>query len=139
MPEQTLKAPTDEFMRAVCNGGSPVTQCELCGRLNFVGHARPEDDYPESEVQDYIAKAEDFPDKYHAHDDSDYISHGAFDGKELVWGCPCNLASRYEQFLWAHRHVIADYFQNVAARLQGQRNEAKRTETSTRHAIDEGQ
>lgn len=137
MTDQKPKAPTDEFMRAVCNGGSPTAQCELCGRLNFVGHAMNENSYEQEEVDDNLAKAADFPDKYHEQDgEIDCILHGRVDGKEAVWGCPCNIASRYETWLWAHRWLIADYFGNVAGRLESQKKEAVRAKAATMKALE---
>lgn len=39
---------------------------------------------------------------------------GDLDGKQVVYDCPCNLASQYEKLFWQSRYVIQNYFSNRA-------------------------
>jgi hypothetical protein len=42
----------------------------------------------------------------------DYCPGGAdFGGYFYVWGCPCNRADKFEQFIWDRRHQIASYLE----------------------------
>ena len=97
--------PSDEFMDAVREGGGIRRQCEACGRECF------EDDegagsWEEGELENLRKKAEKNPDQYVA---MARVESGTMNGKEVVVNCPCNFLKKYEDFIWAHRHVIAKY------------------------------
>lgn len=52
--------------------------------------------------------------KYIEHNDYDTIDWGYIAGKQIVYGCPCNSARRYEQWIWSHRYIIAKYLRLMA-------------------------
>jgi hypothetical protein len=99
---------SDEFMRAVCGHGALCSvECEHCERVHFVGTGYG--DYEDGELEDLRTNAQKTPGKYIEHNDYDSIDWGYIDGKQVVWGCPCNSARRYEQWIWGHRYAIAKY------------------------------
>lgn len=109
--------PSDEFMDAVRYGSGIVRECEACGRICF------EDDesagsWEEGELERLRENAVKDPDKYLA---MDRVESGRMNGKEVVVNCPCNFLKKYEDFIWAYRHVIAKY---IAVRAKQQAEEA---------------
>lgn len=61
----------------------------------------------EGELESYETKQKTDPEKYIPNDGS--ISIGHIGGYQVVWGCPCNKLSRYENFIWHNRWLIARY------------------------------
>lgn len=122
------KPPSDDFMRAVVeDGGSSLEkQCEFCGITHFA--TRNEGEYWEwsdlggdgSDDAPYLVHlremAEEHPDWYIEHCNVDSIAWGNLNGKEIVWGCPCNAGFRYEQFIKYHAEMISEYLNSVAQR-----------------------
>jgi len=45
------------------------------------------------------------------------------DGKQAVYGCSCNEARKYEDFIWNHRHIIADYLEARVSKMNKQMKE----------------
>ena len=112
--KQTTGEPASEaFMRAVCNTGSICIDCEFCNRTHFVSYG----DFDRGELDDLRSRALQSPDKYIEHGDCDYISWGYLEGKQIVWGCPCNRARLYERWIWNHRYTIASYLKSRADEL----------------------
>ena len=116
MPDKNKKLPkpSDEFMEAVCNAGSISVDCELCGRTHFT--TLEASSFEEGELEDLIKKHEKDPDKYIMSDCSS-ISFGYLDEKQVVFDCPCNIASKYEKLFWNHRHIIRDYLTAKAKKI----------------------
>lgn len=99
---------SDEFMRAICGHGALCSiLCEHCGRTHFVGDGHG--DYEDGELEDLRTNAQRNPGEYIEHNDYDSIDWGYINGKQIVWGCPCNSARRFEQWIWSHRYAIAKY------------------------------
>lgn len=96
--------PSEEFSRAVCNGGTPVHDCGFCGRTNFDLNGEFMD---EGELDRILENQKAYPDKYFGQDNG--INIGNLGGKTYVWGCPCNKAWPYENFIWENRHTILTY------------------------------
>ncbi len=82
-------------------------------------------DVEEGELDEFLKKQKENPKKYLADYDSTAIGWGCLDGKQVVYGCPCNLASKYEEFIWNHREIIAEYFSNKAQKMQKESQQAK--------------
>jgi hypothetical protein len=100
-------APSEEFMRALTHTGSMVILCEHCHRTHFATSS--DNWYEEGELEDLREKARRDPAKYVERGDCDSISWGTIEGKQTVWGCPCNTAGVYEVWIWNHRFLITDY------------------------------
>jgi hypothetical protein len=111
MSDLPYDEPSDEFSRAVCDGGSPVHDCGFCGRTNFDLNGEFMDD---GELERLLEKQKASPDKYFGQDNG--ISSGWIGGKAYVWGCPCNKARPYENFIWNNRHVIMTYLHAMTAK-----------------------
>jgi len=114
---KNFSEPSREFMRAVIHSGTNVINCTLCGRVHFAG-IKNGYDWVKGEYEDLVKQAEKNPNKFIAHYDTDSISWGSFAGKQIVDGCPCNLARKYEEIIWEGRFVIADYLKNKVEELQ---------------------
>lgn len=114
-PEQIRKAtgtpPSIEFMNAFTCCGTPVATCGFCGRTIF-GSGR---DMDEGEIETLRLSAKTDPDRYVEDSQSDSIAVGEINGVLLVWGCPCNKARKYEDFIWSHRLTILDYLKRRTA------------------------
>lgn len=109
-----LKEPSEYFQNAVSDCGSLVADCDFCGRTHFATYNS--NDFDEGELEDLRVKAEKEPDKYIEWDCSS-ISQGRFNGKQVVVHCSCNKLRAYEDWIWSHRYIIMDYFEN---RIQGE-------------------
>jgi len=122
MDEEKLPEPSPEFNRAFTLTSSPSIDCGFCGRTHY---ATPGRDYRSGELEDLERKAVKNPDRYIRHDSSD-VPWGNVEGKQFVPGCPCNSASRYEQFFLNHRDQIAKFYRMRAQTLQANAREASR-------------
>ena len=110
------EAASDVFMRAVCHGGALCSiLCEFCGRTHFVGEGHG--DYRDGELEDLRVSAQKNPGKYIEHNDYDTIDWGYINGKQIVYGCPCNSARQYERWIWSHRYIIAKYLRLQAEEI----------------------
>jgi hypothetical protein len=112
------KEPSEHFIRTFTMGGTPVATCGFCGRVNFA--TGDPSLYDESELERLLEKQQQEPERYVSHGD-DSVSHGEIAGRALVEGCPCNLATTYEDFIWDNRHRILEY---LTKRSTAERKEA---------------
>ena len=119
--KKKFEPPSDMFMEAVTDAGSISINCELCGRTHF---ATCDDnvDFDEGELESLRAKAAENPDKYMEDATVSMISWGYIDNQQVVHGCPCNIARRYEDWIWQHRCLITSYMKN---RIRSQKREAE--------------
>ena len=120
MAEQR-KAPSEEFLYAFTHAGTGVIQCGFCHRTHFVSNPRSYD-WDEGEYEELERGAKESPDKFVVHEASS-IRWGMLDGIQYVSDCPCNGAGKYEQFILAHRHDIAQY---LKARAEKHLKDAQR-------------
>jgi len=120
MAEQETQAkdapPSEMFADAVCDGGTPVADCELCGRTHYVSSGYCME---QGELADLEWKHQQEPEKY-IPSDCDSISIGHIDGRQVVYGCPCNKLSRYEKFIWRHRFLIAKYLKRRSEEMMAE-------------------
>jgi len=105
-----MKEPSDEFMDAVRSGSSIRRVCSLCGRTCFEDDPTA-GDWEKDELEELRENAEKYPDKYVA---LPRVETGVIDGKDVVVNCPCNNLRKYEDWIWAHRHIIARYIAKIA-------------------------
>jgi hypothetical protein len=119
MPEEKLREPSPEFMNALIDSGSPVRDCEFCGRTHFADKD-PMIDWEEGEFEKLMIKHEKDPNKYVYHSNTDTVHWGTLAGKQYVDGCPCNRARAYEDFIWQSRHLIASYLEERTTAQLGQ-------------------
>ena len=110
------KKASEEFWEALIHSGSNVINCEGCDRTHFVDN--PGYDYEEGELKKLYADSKKNPDKVVFHGDSDSVSWGVIDGKQLVYGCPCDTALKYESLIWENRHLIANYIIARAKKIE---------------------
>lgn len=116
--DKQFPPPSNTFLDAVCDGGTPAADCELCGRTHFA--AGLQSDADRSELKALRQKAAESPEKYIESSD-DSIGIGHIDGKRVVWNCPCNKLTKYERFIWSHRVMILAY---LKARARAMASEA---------------
>ncbi len=123
--------PSDMFAEIICNGGTPVSDCELCGRTHFNETGEYMD---KGELEKLLERQQAEPDKYVAHDNQVY--HGDFDSKRVVWDCPCNGLRLYEEMLWGERHMISQYIcARAEANLDVAQHDAEAA-TATKEALE---
>jgi hypothetical protein len=121
--------PSEKFWDSVIDSGSIVITCGFCDRTHFVSDGA----YDEGELEELREKAEKYPDKYIENAMADSIRWGYIGGKQAVYECPCNEARKYEDFIWAHRHLIVKY---LRGRTDAQLAEAKRDAKEIRKLKD---
>lgn len=117
--KHTDQAPSDRFTELVHSGGTPVADCDLCGRTHYTGSGQ----YMEEGELDKLRAATAADPEHYVETSDDSVSIGQIDGRQSVWGCPCNGLTRYESFIWHHRHLIVDYLEaraNAAALAAGE-------------------
>lgn len=115
-PESLDKFPSQIFRDVVARGtGSPVVTCG-CGITYF---ADPDGAfYDEGEFEGLEKKALDDPGKYRQMD-WDSISWGSLGGIDFVWECEeCELAAKYEKFIWYNRRRIIEYIKAKVLEIQ---------------------
>jgi len=120
--QKQLPEPSQEFMDAVTHASSGVNDCQLCGRTHFIT-CNGGFDWEDGIQENLMEKARREPDKYIAHSE-DSIRWGYIDGKQVVEGCPCNQATRYERLFWRDRHTIQRYYQNKSAKMKSDAEKA---------------
>lgn len=114
MPDKVkLPKPSDMFIDIVCTYGTIRASCELCSREHFASYNN-DGNFNEGELEELRKKAKEKPEKYIEWPDSSSISHGTIEGKQAVWGCECNGMFKYENFIWTHRYLIAEYLMKRA-------------------------
>jgi len=118
MPKQ--RKVSEEFWNALISSGRNVIDCTFCGRTHYVED--PGSDYDEGELKRLNARNKKNPDKVVFHQGDISVSWGNLDGKQAVYGCPCNSVRKYEDFIWDNRYLIANY---LTARALKMKKEAK--------------
>ena len=113
---------SEEFWDAVIHAGSNVIDCGLCGRTHFVEDSMSS--YEEGELEKLHALSEENPDRTIFHANADSVSWGSIDGKQVVYGCPCNGAAKYETLFWESRRIISQYFSARAEKMKKLADEA---------------
>jgi len=82
-----------------------------------------------------LAKKE--PDKYIENTEYDGIDWGYVGGRQVVYGCPCNRASEYEQFIWNNWHVIERYLSSMAKKKKKEADEESKLAESVETSVEE--
>lgn len=101
----------DEVFDSSCGGC--LRTCE-CGITYFDTYNIW--DWEEGELEELKQKAEDDPEHYVGIDCS--VGTLSIDGREIVYGCTCKLAQRYEEFILDHAEQIAEYLNKRAILLK---------------------
>ena len=92
--------------------------CEItcaCGRTHFDTSTNNGWDWNEGELEGLIEKAAKEPDKYIGDDGT--VTSLLINGLEIVEGCSCNFAKKYELFLIHSAEKIAHYLNKRADNL----------------------
>lgn len=105
----------------ICNGGTPVQQCEFCGRTHFTGSGYGMD---EGELERLQKRASEAPSFFVQHNEQDGISYGQIEGTTYVWNCGCEKSEarlkRIEEWIWSHQHIVTGY---IRKRLNAMKEE----------------
>ncbi len=103
----------------VCGYGTPVNNCEHCGRVHYDSTG----EFMEpGELAELKRHAKEEPEKYIPHDGT--VHWGWACGKQTVIGCPCNFLGWFENLIWKNRQGISQYLRKKSAALL---NEAQQT------------
>jgi len=103
------RQPSELFLDLIVNGGTPVNDCEHCGRTHYDSSGEFMED---GELKELERKHKLNPGKYHPQNGT--IRWGYLAGKQTVLGCPCNVITVYEDLFWSHRQMICEYVKNRA-------------------------
>jgi hypothetical protein len=95
--------------------GSFSYKC-ACGRVHFDAFNNYDEEC-RKELEELLEKEKLYPNKYILHDCS--IGTIEIDGKEIVMGCDCGIAYKYEQFIINHKRQLAEYLNKYAKQLRG--------------------
>lgn len=101
---------TSAFWDVFLTGGCLVAHCS-CGRIVF---ATRSDDYEAGELEKLRAHAQEKPDRFIEDAENDSVGITEIDGQEIAFGCKCNKAARYDNFLRAEAARIASFLRKVA-------------------------
>lgn len=115
-PIFSKREPSDLIEDLVSRFGTPVQECEYCGRTNYdlTGEYMDEDENGNQvELEKLKKEHEANPEGYFAQPWT--IHWGNIFGKSSVIGCPCNILARLEQQIWNDRFLIAEYLTRRAA------------------------
>jgi len=107
--------PSEDFLKALHTGTSPVADCEFCNRTYF---SEDPGAFEGGELEGLRQKSTAEPDKYIEQDSG--IFWGRLDGRQAVIGCSCDAIPRYETYFWRSRNLISRYFENRAENLRRQ-------------------
>jgi len=121
--------PSELFMDLLCQSGVVVSQCDLCGRTHF---ASSEQNYAEDELEGLLKKAEAEPDRFIGHPNEDSLALGFLSGRRVIWGCPCNKARAYEDWIVENEDFIIRF-------LKARNEEALRKSKESLKAMGEAQ
>lgn len=105
---------SDIFIQAFHSGGGGCLRTCECGRTHFDTYNTW--DWDDGELEELEKKAIENPDKYVESDGS--ASCIEIDGREIVIGCCCDFARKYEAFIKNNAEQIADYLRLYAAQLR---------------------
>lgn len=94
---------SEHFVKAFVTGGSPVVECDFCGRTYY-----STTDLEEDELAHYNEKCVEKPNKYYP-EPFDSIEYLEVAGRKYAVECQCNALDPYEAFIWDHRNRIIDY------------------------------
>ena len=109
---------TDLFMEIFDSHCSGIERVCECGILWFDTYNVS--DWEEGELESLLEKSIADPDKYK---ESGPVGTISINGIEIVWGCSCDLAARYENFIISHASQIAEYLNKKAIMLREQADE----------------
>jgi hypothetical protein len=97
------------------NHGGCVIDC-ACGRVHFDGIPEGGWSWEPGELEELIRKAGEIPDKYVQHDGT--VGSMNISGAEIVYGCSCDLARKFEANIIANAERIAEYLNKRAAAMR---------------------
>jgi len=104
--------PSELFETLLTDTSSIWAECEFCGRTFFEDDPGA-GDWEAGELEGLQERAARSP---HLVIAMDHVAQGRLNGKTGVFGCPCNWATQYEEFIWGHRRFIMDY---ISAKVKG--------------------
>jgi len=94
-----------------CGGCVRVCECGITHFDTFNVY-----DWEQGELEKYLEKAKEDPEKYREHDCS--IGTIEIAGYQIVYGCSCDLAKKFEDFIISHAVQIAKYLNERAKLLK---------------------
>jgi len=104
--------PSHHFRSAVFTGSGLRVTCSICRRCFFCSWG----DYSPGELEELRDLAAREPERYF--EVEDFTQCGDVDGKQIPLFCPCNGLRRYEDFIWDHREMIAQYLADRAKSMR---------------------
>jgi hypothetical protein len=98
----------EEFLNAVCDGGTPVATCDLCKKTWY----HPEGEYmEEGEFERLIERHKKEPDKCGPAEFA--VGFGYAFGRRFVYDCRCEGVRKHALVVWENRRKIMRFFTRV--------------------------
>lgn len=109
------------FERVFSSHCSGIVRDCCCGRTYF----NSSEDYcfEDGELECLLEQSKKDPEKYIEVDYS--IGTMEIDGKEIVIGCKCDIAKKYENFILNHAQLLAKYLNEYAKQLEEKAQKVK--------------
>jgi len=105
---------SDIFREAFNSHTGGICRDCVCGRVHF--NSEDASDFDEGELEELMEKAKAQPGKYIERDHT--VSTMEINGIEIVNGCACDSAQKYEQLFIREAAQIAEYLNNRASALR---------------------
>lgn len=111
---------SDLFFSVFRSGSGGCLRTCSCGRVHFDGSSENEWTWGDGgkELATLRMKATAEPDRYYEQDGA--ITTMNPNGEEIVYGCTCGRARKYEEFLQDEAERIADYLNGRVAELEAE-------------------
>lgn len=109
---------SEMFEEIFASGGSGIVRLCVCGTTHFSVESSDRSCYEEDEFEELEEKSKEFPSKFVAQPFC--IGTMIINGNEIVIGCRCGVARRYEDFLINDGHRIATYLNKRAEKLKAE-------------------
>ncbi|HEA66888.1 hypothetical protein LCGC14_2307170 [marine sediment metagenome] len=104
------------FERVFDSGyGGIVRVCD-CGITHFSDQDCDINCYDEGELEKFQENQKKAPNSFLGWDRS--IGTMEIGGMEIVWGCSCDIARKYEDFILSHARQLAEYLNETAKMLK---------------------
>jgi hypothetical protein len=105
----TTEEIVEQFLSAVCDGGTPVAECDLCRKTWY----HPEGEYmePDGEFDRLQARHAREPETCAPAEHA--VSIGTAFGHQFVYDCRCEGVQKYARALWDNRHTIMRFYSRM--------------------------
>ncbi len=132
MVAKKTSSASEEFWDAIISGSTVLVDCGFCGRTHY--STEEPQSYDEGEFEELQEKHNRDPNRFIEH--AEFVHYGTLDGKNIVYGCPCESASFYENLIWKNKGVISKYLSARADKMTKQAQAEQKRADLVKRSID---